>query len=126
MSHSLSSEYTAKIKRWVELDNNVEIRKTKLKAITDEKKMLEDDILEHIEDKDMQNVQININGGNIKFVENKGYQGISLKSLKENLKAFFDTHAQKGGELTAETVYEYLLGKRDIKTKLSIKRTITS
>ena len=87
---SLNDDYIQKITKWVELDNAVEKRKAKLKTYTDEKKKLEDDILDYIEDMSMSNLQINISDGYIKFIENKGFQGVTLKSLKDWLKKFFE------------------------------------
>jgi hypothetical protein len=126
MSRSISNEYTQKLKRWVELDNVIEIKKTKLKQYTDEKKKLEDDILDYIEDKDMQNVQINLGDGYIKFAETKGFQGISLKHLKESLGRFFIQHQSDPSKVTPDNVYEYIIGNREVKTKLGMKRHVTS
>ena len=53
----IEKEYVEKISKWVDLDNAVEKRKAKLKFYTDEKKKLEDDILDYVEDKEMTNLQ---------------------------------------------------------------------
>lgn len=124
MSRNINTEYVVKVKRWIELDNISEIKKTKLKEVVDEKKTLEDEIIDYIEANDMQNVQLNVSGGHIKFQENKGYQGFSQKNLKDNLTKYFERAHKE--PVTAESIYDFLLKNRDVKTKLSIKRTITS
>ena len=120
---TLDSEYVQKISKWVDLDNAIEKRKGKLKLFTDEKKKIEDEILDYIEDNEMTNIQINITDGYIKFFENKGFQGLTLKTLKELLQKFFNDDPR---QVNAETIYDYISKNRDIKTKLSIKRHITS
>jgi hypothetical protein len=119
---SLNDIYIKKITQWVELDNAIEKRKSKLKVYADEKKKLEDDILDYIEDVDMKNLQINISDGFIKFIENKGFQGLSLKSLKDLLQNFFKTNPSN---INADTIYDYIVQNREIKTKLMMKRHIT-
>lgn len=133
MSRTISSTYKQKIKRWVELDNSIEMKKTNLKSYTDEKKALEDDILEYVEENDMQNVQITMDDGFLKFFESKGFQGISLKNLKDNLHRFFkercdavNSTASSSTPVSADEIYNYLVDKREVKTKLAIKRHITS
>jgi len=123
----LNDDYIQKITKWVELDNAVEKRKAKLKTYTDEKKKLEDDILDYIEDMSMSNLQINISDGYIKFIENKGFQGVTLKSLKDWLKKFFEEKSNDANVVTnADTIYDYILKNREIKSKLTMKRHITS
>jgi len=121
----IEKEYVEKISKWVDLDNAVEKRKAKLKFYTDEKKKLEDDILDYVEDKEMTNLQINISDGYIKFFENKGFQGLSLKTLKELLKKYFET-SNVSQSVTADHIYNFIIKNREVKTKLSIKRHITT
>ena len=121
----IEKEYVEKISKWVDLDNAVEKRKAKLKFYTDEKKKLEDDILDYVEDKEMTNLQINISDGYIKFFENKGFQGLSLKTLKELLKKYFET-SNVSQSVTADNIYNFIIKNREVKTKLSIKRHITT
>jgi Family of unknown function (DUF5760) len=124
MTRSIDTEYTKKITRWVELDNIAEARKAKLKVCLDEKKLLEESILEYVEERDMQNVQINLPDGSIKFTESKGYQGVSLKALKDNITRYFrETPAEN---VAADDIYNFIVKHREVKTKLSMKRQITS
>lgn len=125
MTRSISQEYVNKIKRWVELDNAVEVRKAKIKVMTDEKKKLEEAILEYVEDNDMKNVQFNLADGNIKFIESKTQQGFTLKTLKEGLDQFFQKHKDQS-QITAKAIFEFLSKNRPSKDKLTIKRQITA
>jgi hypothetical protein len=120
----MNDNYIKKVKRWVDLDNAIEIKKSKIKNYSDERKKLETEIVDYITDNDMQNVQINISDGYIKFPENKTLQALSMKTLKDNLEKVFKEHPQS--ELTPEIIYKYILDNRETKSKIVIKRHITS
>jgi hypothetical protein len=116
--------YIKKIKRWVDLDNSIEIKKAKIKVYSDEHKKLENEIVDYIIDNELKQVQINITDGYIKFTENKTCQGFSMKGLKDNLDKLFKE--KPTNELTADIVYKYLLDNRVTKSKTIIKRYIKS
>jgi hypothetical protein len=118
----MDKSYVQKIKQWVELDNMIEARKAKMKVHVDEKKELEDDILGHIEQQNLQNVQINIPDGNIKFIESTTTTGITLKSIKEGLNVFFEQSQTNNTPITADAIYAFLLNSRQSKKKLLMKR----
>jgi hypothetical protein len=118
----MDKSYVQKIKQWVELDNMIEARKAKMKVHVDEKKELEDDILGHIEQQNLQNVQINIPDGNIKFIESTTTTGITLKSIKEGLNVFFEQSQINNTPITADAIYAFLLNSRQSKKKLLMKR----
>jgi hypothetical protein len=125
----MDKSYVQKIKQWVELDNMIEARKAKMKVHVDEKKELEDDILGYIDQKNLQNVQINIPDGNIKFTETTTTTGITLKSVKEGLNIFFEQSQVNNTPITADAIYAFLLNSRQSKKKLLMKRqrvTVTS
>lgn len=120
----MDAAYAQKIKQWVELDNTIEVRKSKLKFYQDEKKKLEDEILDYIDRNDMQDVQININDGKIRFQEMKNTPPLTLKSVKDALVRFFESHANTSA--TADTIFNYILKGRESKSKLTIKRQVTN
>jgi hypothetical protein len=125
----MDKSYVQKIKQWVELDNMIEARKAKMKVHVDEKKELEDDILGYIDQQNLQNVQINIPDGNIKFTETTTTTGITLKSIKEGLNVFFEQSQINNTPITADAIYAFLLNSRQSKKKLLMKRqrvTVTS
>jgi hypothetical protein len=119
----MDHNYVKKIKRWVDLDNIIEEKKAKLKLYTDERKTLEDDILGYVDDNDIKNAQINISDGHIKFSEQQVKQTLSLKLIKDLLVKFFEA---KPTNVNADVIYEYIDKKRDTKTKMIMKRHITS
>ena len=112
------------VKKWVDLDNVIEIKKTKLKDVQDKKKIVEEEILEYVEENDLKNLHINITDGNIKFTETKNTQMITQKYLKDSLESFFQNHS--GSSVNPKALYDYIMANRETKTKLCIKRNITS
>lgn len=112
-----------KMMRWMELDDAIETRKAKLKVYTDEKKKLEDDLLDYVESNDMQGARVNTSDGFINFVETTSFQGVTLKTLKDALTKFFSQSPVP--PVSADTLYEFVLTNRESKTKLNMKRTIT-
>jgi hypothetical protein len=120
----MDRQYIELIQKWVDLDNVIELKKTKLKDIQDRKKHIEEDILNYIEENDMQNLHINITDGHIKFQETKTTSMISQKYLKDMLDKFFESH--RGEAINPKNIYDYLMKNREVKTKLGIKRQITS
>lgn len=112
------------VKKWVDYDNVIEIKKTKLKDIQDKKKVVEDEILEYVEENDLKNLHINITDGNIKFSETKSNQMITQKYLKDAIESFFQNHT--GSNINPKALYDYIMTNRETKTRLCIKRNITS
>jgi hypothetical protein len=124
----MQSDYVQKIKRWVELDNVVQVQKSKLKVYADEKKSLEDSITDYIQDNDMMNVQIKLSNGLVKFSENYTASSITLKMIKDAIHQYFTEHDEclKHNPNLVEELYASIANKREGKKKVVMKRTITS
>jgi len=118
----MDSTVVKKVQRWVDLDNKIEVKKIKMKEYQDEKKELEDAIVDYIDSYDKKNLQINTSDGYINFIDNKQTQMLTLKFLWESLNAFFDSQPN---EVTAASVMDFVLKNREVKTKLVMRRHIT-
>lgn len=118
----MDSSVVKKVQRWVELDNKIEVKKIKMKEYQDEKKELEDAIVDYIDSYEKKNLQINTSDGYINFVDNKQMQMPTLKFLRESLNAFFESQPT---EVTAATIMDFVLKNREVKTKLVMRRHIT-
>jgi hypothetical protein len=121
----MDSAYVTKVRKWLELEERIDKTKSKLKNITEEKKALEDSILEYITTNDMQNVQINIPNGNIKFVETKVPQTLSLKYIKDVLSDFFHQNSKCSN---ADDIYKFIVADKASRTKkrCEMKKHLTS
>lgn len=113
-----------KVQRWVELDNKIEMKKMKLKEYVDEKKDLEEDIIDFVTRNDKKNLQINTSDGQINFVEQKSTQLLTVKYLKEALHAYCEQ--QPTGALDAKSILDFICSNREVKQKVVMKRHITS
>jgi predicted nuclease with TOPRIM domain len=113
-----------KVQRWVDLDNKIEMKKMKLKEYVDEKKDLEEDIIEFVTKNDKKNLQINTSDGQITFIDQKTTQMFTVKYLKEALNAFFQQ--QHVDAVDAKTILDFVCSNREIKQKVIMKRQITS
>ena len=120
---SIDKETIDKIKQWVSLDNKIELKKIRLKEFTDERKALEEDIVGYVEQNNRINLQINTSDGYIDFAEQKSNQVMSLKYIKDALENFF---ASNHGKVSASEVLEHLLSNREQKSKVVMRRHITS
>ena len=118
----MESRYVAKIQRWVELDNKIEVKKMRLKEFSDEKKNLEEEILNYIESENKHNVQINTSDGNIQFVETKMPQLLTFKFLRDSLARYFE---HPPDQVNSKSILDFIQKNRDIKSKLIMKRQIT-
>ena len=118
----MDSVVVKKVQRWVELDNKIEVKKIKMKEYQDEKKDLEDAIVDYIDSYDKKNLQINTSDGYINFTDNKQTQMLTLKFLRESLNAFFESQPS---EVTAGVIMDFVLKNREVKTKLVMRRHIT-
>jgi len=102
------------------------MKKSKLKEYQDEKKMIEDEIIRYIQDNKKSNLQINTSDGFIDFHETKAPQIITIRYVKEALAIFFKQKPDLKGVLDADTLVEFLLEHREIKTKMTMRRHISS
>lgn len=115
----MNDTYINKIKRWVYLDTKIELKRNNIKLLVDEKKELENDIIYYIEENSMQNYQINLINGYIKFPVTKSISSLSLKKLKSILEMFFQ-HNNKN--ITSSVLYKFIVEHRDSQQKTIIKR----
>lgn len=124
--HTMDPNTIKKVQRWVELDNKIEMKKMKLKEYTDEKKDLEDDIIDFVTRNDKKNLQINTSDGQINFIEQKTTQVLTVKYLKEALNAFFEHRDPSRTQADAKSILDFICSNREVKQKVVMKRHITS
>jgi chromosomal replication initiation ATPase DnaA len=117
----MDPDVVSKVQKWVVLDNKIEVKKAKLKEYQDDKKQLEEEILEYIHENNKTNLQINTSDGYINFVENKSQQAITIKFLKDTLPTLFK---QSKSPPNAEDIITFLLNNREVKKKTVMCRHI--
>lgn len=129
----MDNEYINKVKKWVELDNNIlrsqetikphleAIGKNKeeLQTILDEKKNIEDEIVQYIEKNKYDKLTVNITDGIIKFGKKTAQQPVTLKILKHLL----DRYSEENNTDLTE-LFEFITENLDKKTSYFMKREI--
>jgi hypothetical protein len=113
------------IREWLEVDNSIRNRREKLKMLYERKNALESKITTYVKKKNMQDVQVNVSNGKLRFTEKNNLQGLSQGLLKEQLVAFFEEAAHKRDmTVDADNIYKYVLSHRKQYTSMEIVRDI--
>jgi hypothetical protein len=104
------------IQTWVELDNEIKRINEKVKDLRSRKNDVEDKILTHVENNDMNNSFINITDGKLKFCETKQTAPLTLGFLEKCLSEVIANQGQ------VKQIVDYIKSKREVKTVPEIKR----
>ena len=105
-----------KIKRWVELDNKIKTTAEEVRDIRTEKAVINDEILEIIEEKQLGKATVNISDGKLKFVSSKTTAPLTLTYIEKCLSELITNGKQ------VEQIITYIKKNRETKTTMEIKR----
>jgi len=105
-----------KIKRWVELDNKIKTTSEEVRDIRTEKAVINDEILEIIEEKQLTRATVNISDGKLKFVSSKTTAPLTLTYIEKCLSQLITNGKQ------VEQIMTYIKKNRETKTIMEIKR----
>ena len=131
--NTMETAYMNKIKEWVELDNRVqrheetikphkealETSKKEIAPILEERKKVEDSILEYIEKNKFDKLTVNISDGIIKFGKKTTQQTLSLKVIKALLDAYAE---QEDPDFDVMKLYEFIADNIKKTTNMYMKR----
>lgn len=104
------------IKRWVYLDNQLNTLKDKSKALCDERKTIETDILTYVEKNNLENATAKISDGKLKFITNKQTSALTFKHVEDSLSVFIKD------EDKIKEIMDHIKNNRDVKYVKNIKR----
>jgi len=105
-----------KIKRWVELDNQIKSTAEEVRDIRTEKAVINDEILEIIEEKQLSKATVNISDGKLRFVSSKHTAPLTLAYIEKCLSELITNKKQ------VEQIMTYIKKNRETKTTMEIKR----
>lgn len=105
-----------KIKRWVELDNQIKSTAEEVRDIRTEKAVIHDEILEIIEEKQLGKATVNISDGKLRFIQTKTTAPLTLTYIEKCLSELITNGKQ------VEQIMAYIKKNRDTKTIMEIKR----
>ena len=103
------------IKDWVILDNQQKKINEQIKSIRDKKNSLSTDIMNHFNERNLNNPIINISDGKLSFTETKVANVLTYKFLEDCLNEYFKDD-------TPKELLKFIKNKRTYTTSNSIKR----
>lgn len=115
-THATPPTLESKIKRWVELDNKIKESAEEVRDIRTEKAVINDEILEIIEEKQLEKATVNISDGKLRFVAAKHTAPLSLAYVEKCLSELITNGKQ------VEQIMSYIKKNRETKTTMEIKR----
>jgi hypothetical protein len=115
-NHATPPTLESKIKRWVELDNKIKESSEEVRDIRTEKAVINDEILEIIEEKQLGKATVNISDGKLKFVSAKHTAPLTLTYIEKCLGELITNGKQ------VEQIMAYIKKNRETKTTMEIKR----
>ena len=79
------------IKQWILVDNEMKEYYEKIKSLREKKNNIQENIIVHVKQNDLDDATVKINDGKLKFVETKTSNPITLKylSIKANSQWLF-------------------------------------
>lgn len=98
----MDSTYVEKVRRWVALDNRVIRNKQEMASVLEERKELEDDILDYVETESLDGLTLSISDGSIKFAKRTSSSPLTLKSLRTILSGLFVEHDDEPSDAESE------------------------
>jgi len=105
-----------KLQRWVELDNEIKIANEEIKDSRTERSIINDEIIEIIQEKQLLKATVNITDGKLRFVTTKQTAPLTLSYLEKCLKEIITNEPQ------VDKIMTYIKTKRETKTFTEIKR----
>ena len=115
-NHATPPTLETKIKRWVELDNKIKLTSEEVRDIRTEKSVINDEILEIVEEKQLGKATVNISDGKLKFVQSKHTAPLTLAYIEKCLSDLITNGKQ------VEQIMTYIKKNRETKTTMDIKR----
>jgi hypothetical protein len=116
----MDDTYLEKLRKWIDLDNQTVRLKSQLAELGDEKKEVEDEIVEYIKANSLDKVTVNIADGTLKFAKRSSQQAMSIKYLKATLMKYNEEQEP----INTDAVLQYLISNLESKTKMFIKRDV--
>jgi hypothetical protein len=115
-THATPPTLETKIKRWVELDNKIKETSEEVRDIRTEKAVINDEIIEIVEEKQLGKATVNISDGKLKFVSSKHSAPLTLMYIEKCLGELITNGKQ------VEQIMAYIKKNRETKTTMEIKR----
>ena len=111
-NHATPPTLESKIKRWVELDNKIKLTSEEVRDVRTEKSVINDEILEIVEEKQLGKATVNISDGKLRFVTSKHTAPLTLAYIEKCLSELITNGKQ------VEQIMTYIKNNRETKTTM--------
>ena len=105
------------IQKWVTLDNQIKMLNDKLKELRENKNSICNNILQHVDEKSLENATVKISDGKLQFTSIRQTQSLTLKYVHDCLNKCIGKQEQ------VDAIMKYIKESREIKFIPDIKRT---
>ena len=109
-------EFSDKIKKWVEIDNQMRVYQERMKELRLDRNDIADNILEYIETNNLGDAVIEISDGKLKFNNTKQTSPLTFKFVKQCLNECI------GNPANVDKIINYIKEKRVVHYTKDIKR----
>lgn len=118
----MDDAYVEKLKKWIELDNSVSKLKEEMSVFVEEKKELEEEIVQYVEDTKLEKVTVNTSDGALKFSKRKVTQCLTMKYIKNTLEKY--VQQEEHATIDVDSICRFLASNLETKSKTYIKRDV--
>jgi phosphatidate phosphatase PAH1 len=112
----MSSNFETQLQQWVTIDNQMKVLNDRVKELRDKKNTLSQSINTHVETSNLVNTSVQLNDGQLRFVNVKETQPLTFKYLETCLREIIKNEEQ------VTKIVDYIKNKREVKYVPEIKR----
>lgn len=111
------SDFQESIKAWVEIDNELKVLNNKARELREERKDIQEEIMEYVETNKLSNATVNISDGQLKFANVRHQSALTYTHVKNCLMDCIQD------EENVKKIMKYIKQKREVKYVPDIKRS---
>ena len=111
------SDFQESIKTWVNIDNELKVINNKARELREERKDIQDEIMQYVETNKLSNATVNISDGQLKFANVRQQSSLTYTHVKTCLMDCIQD------EENVKKIMKYIKQKRDFKYVPDIKRS---
>ena len=113
----MSDDFQTSIKAWVEVDNEIKILNNRARELREERREIQDEIMEYVETNKLSNATVNISDGQLKFANVRQQSTLTYTHVKNCLMDCIQS------EEDVKKIMKYIKQKREVKYVPDIKRS---
>jgi len=113
----MSKDFQTSIKTWVEIDNELKVLNNKARELREERRDVQEEIMEYVQTEKLSNTTVNISDGQLKFANVRQQSALTYTHVKNCLMDCIQS------EDDVKKIMKYIKQKREVKFIPDIKRS---